>query len=51
MESLFTAHLLAERRASSRPSSREDWVNLCISTALSAAAWAVAESYGRRVSE
>lgn len=30
------------------PGNREDWVNLCISTALTAAACAVAESYGRR---
>lgn len=30
------------------PGNRQDWVNLCISTALSAAAWAVAESYARR---
>lgn len=31
------------------PSNREDWVNLLISTALSAAAAALAASYGRRV--
>lgn len=29
------------------PTSRTAWVTLCISTAITAAAWAVAESYGR----
>jgi uncharacterized membrane protein len=47
MESLFTiiCWLTAVIGA---PGNREDWVNLCISTALSAAAWALAESYGKR---
>jgi uncharacterized membrane protein len=31
------------------PADRQAWVNLCISTAVTAAAWAVAESYDRRV--
>jgi uncharacterized membrane protein len=50
MESLFTiiCWLSAVIVA---PANREDWVNLCISTALTAAACAVAQSYGRRVSE
>jgi uncharacterized membrane protein len=50
MESLFTVICWGSAVVVT-PSSREDWVNLCISTTLSAAAWAVAESYGRRVSE
>jgi uncharacterized membrane protein len=47
MESLFTiiCWLCA---VIATPTNRDDWVNLCISTALTAAAWAVAESYGRR---
>jgi uncharacterized membrane protein len=48
MESLFTLICWVSAVVVT-PSSREDWVNLCISTALSAAAWAVAESYGRRL--
>jgi uncharacterized membrane protein len=47
MESLFTL-ICWLSAVIATPTSREDWVNLCISTALSAAAWAVAESYGRR---
>ena len=50
MESLFTLICWVSAVVAT-PSSREDWVNLCISTALSAAAWAVAESYGKGVSE
>jgi hypothetical protein len=50
MESLFTV-ICWLSAVIATPASREDWVNLCISTALSAAAWAVAESYGKRVSE
>jgi uncharacterized membrane protein len=48
MESLFTV-ICWLSAVIATPASREDWVNLCISTALSAAAWAVAESYGRWV--
>ena len=48
MESLFTI-ICWLSAVIATPSSREDWVNLCISTALSAAAWVVAESYCRRV--
>ncbi len=48
MESLFTLICWLSAVVTT-PASREDWVNLCISTALSAAAWAVAESYARRV--
>jgi uncharacterized membrane protein len=50
MESLFTVICWVSAVVAT-PSSREDWVNLCISTALSAAAWVAAESYGKRVSE
>jgi uncharacterized membrane protein len=46
MESLFTL-IVWVTAAASTPTSRESWVNLFISTALSAAAWAVAESYRR----
>ena len=48
MESLFTiiCWLSAVLTA---PATRENWVNLLISTALSAAAWALAASYGKRV--
>lgn len=48
MESLFTL-ICWLSAVISAPANREDWVNLCISTALSAAAWAVAESYGKRL--
>jgi uncharacterized membrane protein len=48
MESLFTL-ICWLSAVITTPASREDWVNLCISTALSAAAMAVAESYGRRL--
>lgn len=48
MESLFTV-ICWVSAVITTPASREDWVNLCISTALSAAAMAVAESYGRRL--
>jgi len=50
MESLFTI-ICWLSAVIATPGSREDWVNLCISTALTAAAFAVAESYGRRLSE
>ena len=46
MESLFTIFVWITAVINA-PSQREDWVNLFISTALSAAAWAVAESYRR----
>jgi uncharacterized membrane protein len=46
MESLFTL-IVWVTAVVVAPASRESWVNLFISTALSAAAWAVAESYGR----
>jgi uncharacterized membrane protein len=49
MEGLFTI-ICWLSAVIATPTSREDWVNLCISTALTAAACAVAESYGRRVS-
>lgn len=45
MESLFTL-IVWLTAVINAPANREDWVNLFISTALSAAAWAVAESYG-----
>lgn len=48
MESLFTLICWLSAVVSA-PTNREDWVNLLISTALSAAAWALAASYGRRV--
>ena len=48
MESLFTIICWLSAVATA-PANREDWVNLLISTALSAAAWALAASYGRRV--
>ena len=44
MESLFTLFVWVTA-VSAAPGNRQDWVNLFISTALSAAAWAVAESY------
>lgn len=47
MESLFTLICWVSAVAAT-PASREAWVNLFISTALSAAAWAVAESYAKR---
>lgn len=47
MESLFTVICWVSAVVAT-PTDRQAWVNLCISTALSAAAWAVAESYGRR---
>ena len=47
MESLFTLICWVSAVVAT-PTDRQAWVNLCISTALSAAAWAVAESYGRR---
>lgn len=43
MESLFTL-IVWVSAVTAAPASRQDWANLCISTALSAAAWAVAES-------
>lgn len=46
MESLFTV-ICWVSAVIATPTDRMAWVNLCISTALSAAAWAVAESYGR----
>jgi uncharacterized membrane protein len=46
MESLFTLICWLSAVVAT-PTHREDWVNLFISTALSAAAWAVAESYAR----
>lgn len=46
MESLFTV-IVWGAAVISVPASRESWVNLCISTALSAAAWAIAGSYRR----
>ena len=48
MESLFTLICWVSAVAVA-PTDRQAWVNLCISTALTAAAWAVAESYGRRL--
>jgi len=50
MESLFTVICWVSAVVVT-PTDRQAWVNLCISTALSAAAWAVAESYGKRVAE
>ena len=47
MEGLFTV-ICWLSAVIAAPANRQDWVNLCISTALSAAALAVAESYGRR---
>lgn len=47
MEALFTLICWVGAVAAT-PASREDWVSLCISTALTAAACAVAESHGRR---
>jgi uncharacterized membrane protein len=44
MESLFTL-IVWVTLVITAPTSRESWVNLFISTALSAAAWAVAESF------
>lgn len=44
MESLFTLFVWVTAVVGSA-ANRQDWVNLFISTALSAAAWAVAESY------
>jgi len=46
MQSLFTL-IVWVTAVINVPSNRENWVNLFISTALSAAAWAVAESYRR----
>jgi len=46
MESLFTVFVWIPAVVNA-PTKREDWVNLCISAALSAAAWAVAESFRR----
>lgn len=46
MESLFTVICWLSAVVAT-PTHRQDWVRLFISTALSAAAWAVAESYGR----
>jgi uncharacterized membrane protein len=46
MESLFTL-IVWVSAVISAPTNRQDWVNLFISTALSAAAWAVAESCRR----
>ena len=48
MESLFTLICWLSAVAAA-PGNREDWVNLLISTALSAAAWALAASYGSRI--
>lgn len=48
METLFTLICWVSAVAVA-PTDRQAWVNLCISTALTAAAWAVAESYGKRV--
>lgn len=48
MESLFTL-ICWVSAVITLPGDRMNWVNLFISAALSAAAWAVAESYGRRV--
>lgn len=48
METVFTLICWVSAIAAT-PTDRQAWVNLCISTALTAAAWAVAESYGRRV--
>jgi uncharacterized membrane protein len=48
MESLFTL-ICWLSAVIVTPTNREGWVNLCISAALTAAAWALAESYGRRV--
>ena len=48
METLFTVICWVSAVAVA-PTDRQAWVNLCISTALTAAAWAVAESYGKRV--
>lgn len=47
MESLFTLIVWGGAVAAA-PATRENWVNLCISTALSAAAWALARSYRER---
>lgn len=47
MESLFTVICWVSAVVAT-PSDRQVWVNLCISTAITAAAWAVAESYARR---
>jgi uncharacterized membrane protein YphA (DoxX/SURF4 family) len=44
MQTLFTL-IVWVTAVIGAPGKREDWVNLFISTALSAAAWAVAESY------
>lgn len=44
MESLFTVICWLSAVVTT-PTNRQDWVNLFISTALSAAAWAVAKSY------
>jgi uncharacterized membrane protein YphA (DoxX/SURF4 family) len=44
MESLFTLFVWVTAVIGA-PGNRQDWVNLFISTALSAAAWSVAESY------
>jgi uncharacterized membrane protein YphA (DoxX/SURF4 family) len=46
METLFTVFVWITAVVHA-PTKRDDWVNLFISTALSAAAWAVAESYRR----
>jgi uncharacterized membrane protein len=48
MESLFTV-ICWVSAVIAAPADRQAWVTLSISTALTAAAWAVAESYGRRV--
>ncbi|HEX4160735.1 MAG TPA: DoxX family membrane protein [Rhizomicrobium sp.] len=45
MESLITLIVWISAVAAA-PASREDWVNLCISTAITGAAWAVSESLG-----
>jgi len=47
MESLFTL-IVWVTAVITAPTNREGWVNLFISTALSAAAWAVAESFRQR---
>lgn len=49
MESMFTV-IVWITAVINAPTSREDWTNVFISTALSAAAWAVAKSYASRPS-
>ena len=46
MESLITV-ICWVSAVIAAPTDRTQWVTLCISTAITAAAWAVAESYGR----